>query len=57
MVLVGRTKELLGAVYGFGVGFAAGVGAGAGAELYFDPLDSFIRLRMCCGVMSASFRA
>lgn len=53
----GRTNELLGAVYGFGVGFAAGVETGAGADEYFDPLDSFIRLRICWGVISASFRA
>jgi hypothetical protein len=56
VVPVGRTNEDVGAVYGFGAGLAA-EGVGAGAELYFDPEDSFIRLRMWAGVMSASFRA
>jgi hypothetical protein len=40
---IGRTKELLGAVYGLGVGFGA-EGVGPGAEVYFDPLDSLSRL-------------
>jgi hypothetical protein len=56
VVPVGRTNDDVGAVYGFGAGFAA-EGVGAGAELYFEPEDSFIRLRMWSGVMSASFRA
>lgn len=56
MVPVGRTKDELGAVYGLGAGFAAD-GVGAGPDEYLEPEDSFIRLRIWSGVMSASFRA